>query len=199
LGESVAAVMRGMESQEAWPVSAAVSAFSGLALIFGVWWWYFDVAHGAAERHVRSARDTVSFHIWSHAHFPLYLCIAVLGVGIQHVISLPAGIRATPQHAWILTGAASVLMSILCVISLTCTRSESQFRLLPNLLVLAVLLSAPVLSHFAPSCVLVIEASLVCAAGIFLERFREGRLVRVNGRSRPHPALDNPAVPADYA
>ncbi len=77
LGESVAAVMRGMESQESWPVSAAISAFTGFALVFGLWWWYFDVARGAEERPLRSARDTLLFQVWSHAHFPLYLSIAV--------------------------------------------------------------------------------------------------------------------------
>jgi low temperature requirement protein LtrA len=199
LGESVAAVMRGMESQETWPVSAAVSAFSGLALIFGVWWWYFDVAHGAAERYVRSARDTISFHIWSHAHFPLYLSIAVLGVGIEHVISLSAGARATPQHAWILIGAASMLLSTLSVIGLTSSQTESPLRVWPSFLVLALLLPAPLLARYTPSCVLLIQVLLVCVTGIFLEPLRKGRLIRVKGQSRPHPELANPAVPADCA
>ncbi|PYV56345.1 MAG: low temperature requirement protein A [Acidobacteria bacterium] len=199
LGESVAAVMRGMESQETWPVSAAVSAFSGLALVFGVWWWYFDVAYGAAERHVRSAHDTLLFHIWSHAHFLLYLSIAVLGVGIEHVISLSAGTRATPQHAWILIGAASVLMSTLCVIGMTSCRPESHLRLWPQFVVLAFLIPAPLLTRYTPSCILVMQVLLACAAGIFLERLREGDLGSANGGSRHHLGLGNPAVPADYA
>src|SRR5215470_4076646 len=58
LGESVAAVMRGMESQETWPVSAAISAFTGLALVCALWWWYFDGVRGAGERHITSARQT---------------------------------------------------------------------------------------------------------------------------------------------
>ena len=56
LGESVASVMRGMESQEGWPVSAATSAILGMGICFALWWWYFDIARGAAERHIRSQR-----------------------------------------------------------------------------------------------------------------------------------------------
>ena len=91
LGESVAAVMHGMESQEMWSPSAAISAFTGLSLAFGYWWWYFDGAHGAAKRHVTSNRKTLLFQIWSYAHLPLYLCVAVVGVGVEHVIPLPQG------------------------------------------------------------------------------------------------------------
>src|SRR5215471_2911524 len=126
LGESVAAVMRGMESQENWPVSAAVSAFTGLALVFALWWWYFDLANAAAERHIRTARDTIRFQIWSHAHFPLYLSIAVLGVGLEHVISLPTGAQLAVQHAWILVGAAFVVMVALIVFGISSYRESLE-------------------------------------------------------------------------
>ena len=63
LGESVAAVMHGMESQDSWPPSAAAAAFLGLALAFGFWWWYFDGARGAADRHITSKADMLRFHM----------------------------------------------------------------------------------------------------------------------------------------
>src|SRR5207245_7142510 len=72
LGESVVAVMQGMESQEDWTPAAATSAFLGMAIAFLIWWWYFDGAAGASEQPVRSNRDALRFHIWSYAHFPLY-------------------------------------------------------------------------------------------------------------------------------
>jgi len=43
------------------------------------------------------------------------------------------------------------------------------------------------------------QVLLACAAGIFLERVREGDLGSANGGSRHHLGLGNPAVPADYA
>ena len=122
LGESVAAVMHGMESQDMWSPSAAVSAFTGLSLAFGYWWWYFDGARGAAKRNVTSNRKTLLFQIWSYAHLPLYLCVAVVGVGVEHVISLPPGVHLHREDAWILTGAAAALMTTLTIIGFTSDR-----------------------------------------------------------------------------
>jgi low temperature requirement protein LtrA len=174
-----------MESQETWPVSAALSAFAGLALIFALWWWYFDVAGGAAERHVRSQHDMRMFNIWSHAHFPMYLSIAVLGVGIEHVISLPSGARVSLQHASILIGAAIVLMSTLIVIGLTSSHSGSQFRLLPQLVVLAVLLPSPLLAPYSASFILIVQILLVCIVQMWLLAKRpKGSFLHVTARLR---------------
>jgi low temperature requirement protein LtrA len=85
LGESVVAVMQGMESQEDWTPAAAVSAFVGMGISFLIWWWYFDGV--SAEQPVQTRRDAVRFHVWSYAHFPLYLGIVVAGVGVQRSVT----------------------------------------------------------------------------------------------------------------
>jgi low temperature requirement protein LtrA len=87
LGESVVAVMQGMESQENWPPAAAFSAVFGMALLFSICWWYFDGAAGGREQPVRTHREAVRFHVWSYAHFPFYLGVVVLGVGIQRTVT----------------------------------------------------------------------------------------------------------------
>ena len=87
MGESMVAVMTGMEHQEYWSVRAAGSAMLGMALIVVIWWCYFDVVDASGEQMVRSTRDVVRFHVWSYAHLPLYLGIAVAGVGLEHVIA----------------------------------------------------------------------------------------------------------------
>jgi hypothetical protein len=43
----------------------------------------------------------------SYAHLPLYLCVAVVGVGVEHVIALPQGAHLHREDAWILTAAAA--------------------------------------------------------------------------------------------
>ena len=172
LGESVAAVMRGMESQESWPVSAAVSAFTGLALVFALWWWYFDLAKGPAERHIRTARDTIRFQIWSHAHFPLYLSIAVLGVGLEHIISLPSGAQLAVQHAWILVGAAFVVTIALIVIAATSGSRESLSTQTLRLLLAFTILLVPLLVKHLPSCMLILGFFLMCALQLGLAHLR---------------------------
>jgi low temperature requirement protein LtrA len=170
LGESVAAVMRGMESQDSWPISAAVAAFTGLALLFAFWWWYFDLANGAAQRHITTARDTIRFQIWSHAHFPLYLSIAVLGVGVEHVISLPSGEQLAVQHAWILVGAAFVVMVALIVIGAISGSRESLSTL--RLLLASTILPVPLLVKHLPSCTLILGLFLVYVLQLGMGRLR---------------------------
>jgi len=172
LGESVAAVMHGMESQETWSPSAAISAFTGLSLAFGYWWWYFDGAHGAAERHVTSGRKTFLFQVWSYAHFPLYLAVAVLGVGVEHVISLAPGAHLHREDAWILTGAATVLMTALTIIGFTSDEAQMQRRSWGRLLVrLALCLAALPASLVATAvipCALLIYLAVLCAVQILV-------------------------------
>jgi low temperature requirement protein LtrA len=124
LGESLVAVMKGMESQDGWSVSAALAAFLGMAIAFLVWWWYFDGAQGAAERTVRSPRDARAFVVWSYVHLPLYLGIAVAGVGIEHIVTIAPDGHLHGAEAWILGGAVSLLMLALTTIGLTSDRAR---------------------------------------------------------------------------
>jgi len=126
LGEFVAAVMRGIESQEYWSPSAAVTAFSSMAFAFILRWWYFDIAQSASARHIRSRRQGILFQVWHYAHLPLFLGIGVAGVGFERMISLQSGERLTGGEAWVLCSAVAVLMAGL--ISIGATSEASQKR-----------------------------------------------------------------------
>lgn len=119
VGESMAAVMKGMESQDDWTLSAATSAFLGMAIAFALWWWYFDGAEGTSERVIRTRRDARLFHAWSFAHLPLYLGIAVSGVGVDHIISVAPTSFLLRHEAWILCGALAVAMSAMTTVAAT--------------------------------------------------------------------------------
>jgi len=110
LGESVVAVMQGMESQEDWTPAAALSAFLGMGIAFLIWAWYFDGVAGASAQPVRSRRDALRFHIWTYAHFPLYLGIVVTGVGIQRIVTAASRYALTSGEAALLAGAAAMVM-----------------------------------------------------------------------------------------
>jgi len=194
LGESVAAVMHGMESQEMWSPSAAISAFTGLSLAFGYWWWYFDGAHGAAERHVTSSRKTLLFQVWSYAHLPLYLSVAVLGVGVEHVISLAPGTHLHREDAWILTGAATVLMTALTIIGFTSDDAQMRQPSLGRWVVRLALCFAALAASFAATavlpCILLIYLAVLCAAQIVVttrdaEDEREGESEKLTFVAEP--------------
>jgi low temperature requirement protein LtrA len=169
LGESVAAVMRGMESQEGWPVTAAISAISGLGLAFGYWWWYFDGVKGAAERRIKSRRNLGSFHLWTYVHFPLYLSIAIVGVGVEHVISLPPGSHLHREESLILVLSAVSVMLLLQLVGLT-SDAERKNLSLSRVSVLVYVAALPVVwfSAVLPGWVLLLGLSTTCGVGVML-------------------------------
>ena len=128
LGESVVAVMQGMESQENWPLAAALSAILGMAVPFLICWWYFDRTAGSEQR-VRSPRDVIRFHIWSYAHFPLYFGIVVLGVGIQRIVTAASHNAVSPSELLILVGAVTAVVVAMTAISATTCPSRSMVHL----------------------------------------------------------------------
>lgn len=124
LGESMVAVMTGMSHQEYWSPLAAASAALGIALVFTIWWSYFDGVNAVAERFVRSSRDAVRFHIWSYAHLPLYLGIAVAGVGVEHVITTVTEEPLHHDEVWILGSALALVAMALTVIGRVSRRGD---------------------------------------------------------------------------
>jgi low temperature requirement protein LtrA len=130
LGESMVAVMTGMESQEYWSAAAAASALLGMGLVFTIWWWYFDSAQAVAERHLRTRPDAVRFHVWSYAHLPLYLGIAVAGVGVEHAITTVTQAPLHATEAWIFGIAVVTMMGALTVIGATSPHSHGRRPLL---------------------------------------------------------------------
>ncbi len=113
IGESVVAVMQGIEHQEYWSVPAASAAFAGMGTAFFIWWWYFVAAKATAAQPVTSHRDAFRLHAWSYAHLPLYLGLVVAFVGIQLVVSTaPAPALDAPQIVWLVAALGLTAASI---------------------------------------------------------------------------------------
>ena len=168
LGEQLVAIMKGMESQEGWSVSAALSAFLGIGVAFLIWWWYFHGAHGADERVVRNPAQARRFFVWSFAHLPLYLGIAVTGVGIEHVIRIAPDGHLHASEVWILCGAIALLMGALVAIGATSDESGQGGRTwVRSALAAAPLALAPFGQDVAPV-ILVAAVVALCLAQLGL-------------------------------
>jgi low temperature requirement protein LtrA len=115
-GESMVAVMKGIQGQPTWSWSAAGAAFLGLGAIFGAWAWYFGPARAAAARHVRSRADVRAFDAWQYVHLPLYVGLALFGVVIEHVI-VHGGLVAIhgPEAAALAAACAAALGSLVAL------------------------------------------------------------------------------------
>jgi low temperature requirement protein LtrA len=119
IGESMAAIMAGMGHQEHWSPRAAAAAIAGIGAVFAFWWAYFDGVEATAHRRVVSMADARRFHVWSYAHLPLYLGIAVTGVGIEHVVERATEAPLPSSEGLILGLAAATVVLALAVIART--------------------------------------------------------------------------------
>ena len=175
LGESMVAVMTGMGRQEYWSPGAAASAILGMALVFTIWWWYFDGVEAVGERTIRSTRDAVRFHVWSYAHLPLYLAIAVAGVGVEHVIVTTTIAPLQAAEGWILCAAVAALMAAIIVIDATRHRARGRSRAstsVPAVLTVLALLTGAVSTRVMPS--VVVAALTLLSAGQLAHALRRG-------------------------
>jgi low temperature requirement protein LtrA len=116
LGESIIAIMKGIQAQPDWSPTAAGVALGGIGFTFLVWWIYFEYAGAASDRHVRTARDRRSYEIWTYAHVPLYLGMVLSAVGVEHLIKQGTAIHLTAGEAYLLGGALAVVMAALGVL-----------------------------------------------------------------------------------
>jgi low temperature requirement protein LtrA len=137
LGEAVVAVMHGMKSHEAWPPAAAISAFLAMGLLFLIWWWYFDGVKAASERHVRGRTDTMRFHVWTYAHFPLYVGLVVTGVGAQRIVTAASREMLPAVDSVLGVGGACLATVAMAVVAVTSQRMRSGARLLTGALAIS--------------------------------------------------------------
>jgi low temperature requirement protein LtrA len=147
LGEFVASVMRGIESQMGWSFLAASAAVLSLGLGFAIWSCYSDGAMGSETRHVRSQKDVMRLRAWIALHFALFLGIGVLGVGLHRAIALPPGEHFSDAEQWIICSATASIILVIMGIALTsehhCRSSRIWVWIAQIIVVLCVLALAP--------------------------------------------------------
>src|SRR5438093_9550243 len=122
LGEFVASVMRGIESQIGWSFLAAGAAVLSLALAFTIWSCYSDGAAGWESRHVRRYKDVVRLRAWIALHFALFLGIGVLGVGARRAIALPPGGHFSDHEQRVICAATAGMIRVIMGIAATSER-----------------------------------------------------------------------------
>ena len=163
LGESVVAVMHGMKGQETWSLPAATSAFLGMAMAFALWWWYFHGVGAAADRPIRSHRDALSFHLWSYAHLPLYLGIAVTFAGIQHIVHDGALHPLHQVDGIVIGGALATAMFALSAIDASRPHRVPWTRLVLQAGVAALAIVVGVIAPRIPAALVVVGLFALCA------------------------------------
>jgi low temperature requirement protein LtrA len=185
LGEFVASVMRGIESQMGWSFLAASAAVLGLALGFTIWSSYSDGAMGWEARHVRSHRDVVRLRAWIALHFALFLGIGVLGVGVRRAIALAPGGHFGDQEQWIICAAAAGIILVIMGIAASSERHVRSGRrsvwLSQAGIVLGALTLAPMSTQIIATGILLLL--LLCFAAQIVVLIANRRLLAGRGES----------------
>jgi low temperature requirement protein LtrA len=167
IGEFVAAVMRGIKSQQTWSVPAALCAFSSVAFALLLGWWYFEVAQGASPRRVKSRSEARAFHFWQHAHLLFFAGTAVAGVGFQKAIASASSQLDTGTARILCCAAAMGMMSLTTIGAATERRERGRLRLLQHMVgPVGCLLAALVASSSSPAMIIVLLLTGVFGASL---------------------------------
>lgn len=176
LGESIVDAVKGIQSQAEWSPAAALAALCGIGLLFAMWWCYFEGASGPADRHVRTRRDARWLEVWSYAHVPLYVGVAVTGLGIEHIVRTGGGSPLHADEAWLLCGAAAVFAIAVSAVGLASDRLRlpARARLLGAAVVSAgaMLALVPVADRVMPGVLVMALGTLMAAHGALIKRWR---------------------------
>ncbi|MBC8161419.1 MAG: low temperature requirement protein A [Roseiflexaceae bacterium] len=119
LGEAIIGVVQAVADQPlAWPT--ALTGTLGMALVFGIWWIYFDFI----------ARRAPNFGgwwavFWNYLHVPLVMSIAAVGAAIQNILTLDT--EASRAAVFLLLGSAvATALVSMGLIELTLRRGADE-------------------------------------------------------------------------
>lgn len=176
LGESVVGLVNGASDQAFSLASFTIGAL-GLAVVFSLWWIYFDNLDGSAIRAAIGAGRTADYQRWLYAHLPLVVGLAAVGLGIDHILVADPAIALPTADRWLLCGALAVSLFAIGVIHRTTdacanrpARTQSLHRFGGGAAALAVAVFGEPLTPLALAGVLVV----ICVAQVALD-LRERR------------------------
>jgi len=119
LGEAMVGVIQGVAGREDFTFAIGLTGTLGLALVFGLWWVYFDFVAR------RSVRPGIWWSLaWNYLHLPLVMAIAATSAAIQNVL--------TPHDGDAFSGAIGLLCGSLAVALLAIGALEGTLRDAPD-------------------------------------------------------------------
>jgi low temperature requirement protein LtrA len=105
------------------------------------------------------------FHVWTYAHFPLYLGIVATGVGLQRIVESAARHELPASETGLLTGAAVVMMSAMDLVGATSSgRADSPLIRRSTGLAATTMAGLILLGRFQSPVPLIVVVALTCVA-----------------------------------
>jgi low temperature requirement protein LtrA len=119
---------------------------------------------------VRSKREAVRFHIWSYAHFPLYLGVVVAGAGVERIVTAASKHALTGVEAHILATAVATVMVAMTAIDRTSAgrRRHAAAAVSWSAALAAATLAVGISGPLTVPVALIATLAALCAAQLFL-------------------------------
>ena len=113
LGEAIVGVIEGTAEHRDLSLTIGSSAVCGMALVFGLWWVYFDFV---ARRGPRPG--PWQWSTWTYLHMPLVMSIAAISAGVQHMLATEGNVLE-PNVRWLVVGAVALALTTIGLIEVT--------------------------------------------------------------------------------
>ena len=142
----------------------SVAGVFGIALATGLWWIHFDNVDGFVVR--RRAEDRAwRPTVWIYSHLPLVLGIAMVGIGVEHVITAAdAGHEYHTEDRWVLIAGAMIALAAMVLIEIASNRKSGEqvrVRIIWNRLIAIPLVFVVGLLALGPAITLILVASII--------------------------------------
>jgi low temperature requirement protein LtrA len=175
LGESVAAVVAGLQGADWHQLSVAI-AVPAFVIAVTLWWTYFDLSGAAAKRRlqVEGGHSRVSVHDrYLFAHLPLAGGLVAVAVGLEHAITEAKDGMTTTGTTWTLAGGLVLYLAATWALQALADRPRNGL-LWPGSAIVAVLMIAALTSGL--TMLLLLAAILVAGVIVGLGRRETGSL-----------------------
>lgn len=119
LGEAIVGVVRGVAEQTQLSLGIALTGVLGLAVVFGLWWVYFDYVAR------RVPRPGFLQLLWNYGHLPLVMSIAAIGAGVLNVLTAAEQRSFRPEFL-LMASALALALATIGLLELTLERADAE-------------------------------------------------------------------------
>lgn len=100
LGESIAAVVAGVENED-WMLGSTTVGVAGVVMATSLWWVYFDNLEGSVVRRDPNRKHDWHPTAWIYSHLPLAVTLTMAGIGVEELVIASAGHEFEAAHRWL--------------------------------------------------------------------------------------------------
>jgi low temperature requirement protein LtrA len=105
--------------EQTWTIRSFLVGGFSLAIIFCLWWGYFEDLDGSEIRAAAEAGRTGVYQGWLYAHLPLVIGLTAVGISIERVLLASPGSSIPTTSRWLLCGALATCLFALGAIRYT--------------------------------------------------------------------------------